>query len=259
MNRSIFFPFLFLLAILFSLLQSGCTSSSRKVEVVEKPVLMIDGQPAIKFSENPLATGITQRKYQRMTKQKLEEESDVQANAGSLWNMEGQGAYLFVQNKTRKEGDLLNVRIEGQAQKQIETKVAVIKKLLKQLEEEEAKRKAALEKEKGEEKKVDGEKPAGQLAEANAEAQRVPAADVAPQPEKEEPFDLQMVPTKIVERSSDGAYRVKGSQPFMIGKREYKVIVTGMIRTEDFNDEGVNSSKLYDSQFDVVSLRRKIE
>ena len=42
----------------------------------------------------------------------------------------------------------------------------------------------------------------------------------------------------------------------MIGKREYKVIITGMIRPEDFNDEGVSSVKLLDPQFDVVSIRR---
>ena len=43
----------------------------------------------------------------------------------------------------------------------------------------------------------------------------------------------------------------------MIGKREYKVIVTGMIRPEDFNDQAaVSSGKLMDPQFDVVSIRR---
>ena len=64
------------------------------------------------------------------------------------------------------------------------------------------------------------------------------------------------VPTRIVERLPDGNYSVKGAQPFMIGKREYKVIVTGMIRPEDFNDEGVSSNKLLDPQYDVVSIRR---
>jgi flagellar L-ring protein precursor FlgH len=42
----------------------------------------------------------------------------------------------------------------------------------------------------------------------------------------------------------------------MIGKREYKVIVTGLIRPEDFNDAGIISEKLLDPQYDVVSLRK---
>ncbi len=55
---------------------------------------------------------------------------------------------------------------------------------------------------------------------------------------------------------ADGNYKIRGSQPFMIGKREYKVIVAGIIRPEDYNDQGVSSQKLLDPQFDVVSIRR---
>jgi flagellar L-ring protein precursor FlgH len=43
----------------------------------------------------------------------------------------------------------------------------------------------------------------------------------------------------------------------MIGQKEYKVIVAGVIRPEDYNDEGVSSVKLLDPQFDVLSVRRK--
>jgi flagellar L-ring protein precursor FlgH len=42
----------------------------------------------------------------------------------------------------------------------------------------------------------------------------------------------------------------------MIGKREYKVIVTGIVRQEDFDDSGIDASKLLDPQFDIVSSRR---
>ncbi|MNL31973.1 Flagellar L-ring protein [compost metagenome] len=68
--------------------------------------------------------------------------------------------------------------------------------------------------------------------------------------------NVETVPSKIVEKLPDGNYRIKGQQPFMIGKREYKVIVTGLIRPEDFNDEGITSQKLLDPQYDVVSIRR---
>ena len=43
----------------------------------------------------------------------------------------------------------------------------------------------------------------------------------------------------------------------MIGNKEYKVIVTGVVRAEDFNDDGLSSNKILDAQYDVVSLRRK--
>jgi len=38
-------------------------------------------------------------------------------------------------------------------------------------------------------------------------------------------FNVKTVPTRIIERTVEGNYRVKGSQPFMIGSREFKVIV----------------------------------
>ena len=90
-----------------------------------------------KYSETSQYTAPTDRQYKRMTRSKMEEESELQSNAGSLWVMDGQQSYLFAQNKTRREGDILNVKLEGAAMKQVETKVSVIKKLLKQLEEEE--------------------------------------------------------------------------------------------------------------------------
>jgi flagellar L-ring protein FlgH len=66
-------------------------------------------------------------------------------------------------------------------------------------------------------------------------------------------FDVAQVPARIVETLKDGSYRVKGAQQFMIGKREYKVIVTGIIRPEDFNEEGTSATKILDGQFDIVS------
>lgn len=189
----------------------------------------------------------TDRQYKRMTKNRMEEESDLGSSAGSTWVMEGQGAYLFAQNKMRREGDLLNVKLDAPAMKQVETKVSVIKKLLKQLEEQ------------------NNPQPAlsNSLA-ANGDAGRAPAsaAPAAPKEEakkeddKEGLADIQAIPSRIVEKMPDGNYRVKGQQPFMIGKREYKVILTGMIRPEDFNDEGITTQKLLDPQYDVVSIRR---
>lgn len=257
MQRSLLFKGLFILMIGFSLLNSGCSSfgelfgddKKNEENIPVPPVADAERPPkeVVKFSDTPNVMNPSNRQYRRTTRAKIEEESDLGSQAGSMWVGEGQGAYLFSQNKSRREGDVLNVKLEGAAQKQVETKVAVIKKLLKQLEEEELKSQSVPIPNQAE--TADPKKPAGDRAPASA----------APAAEKEEPLDIGSVPTKITERQPDGNYRIKGVQPFMIGKREYKVIVTGLIRPEDFNDEGVGSNKLLDPQFDVVSLRRNKE
>jgi flagellar L-ring protein FlgH len=227
---------------------SACSTMNKGLDKTKELVgiqepYQLGGQPSVRFSDNQFAPAQADRQYRRMTKSKMEEDSQLQSGAGSMWVMDGQAAYLFTQNKTRREGDVLNVKIEGSAQKQIETKVSVIKKLIKQLEDEERK---AKEGNKSEDPK---------LADGSGGAARAPAS--ATPAEKDEPVNIENVPTKIVERQPDGNYRVKGQQPFMIGTREYKAIVTGMIRSEDFNDKGVSSNVLLDPQFDVVTMRKK--
>lgn len=243
---------LFVTAIALVALNTGCATLFPSKGSDEAPQVMIDGTPAMRFSENNNVLNPANRNYKKMTRARMEEESELHAQAGSMWVMEGQGAYLFAQNKTRREGDLLNVKIEGPAQKQVETKVSVIKMLLKQLEEEELKQKEG--------DKVETQRLASSdKSQEKAGSSRQPAAEPAQGDKKKEDEDamVELVPTRIIERLSDGNYRVKGQQPFMIGKREYKVIVTGIVRPEDFNDEGITSNKLLDPQYDVVSLRKK--
>ncbi|QDK36585.1 flagellar basal body L-ring protein FlgH [Bdellovibrio sp. NC01] len=239
--------------ILTAVMSTGCASVNDYLESLNKknnpPLEKIATSP--RYSDGANMAVPTDRQYKRMTKNRMEEESDLGSNAGSTWVMEGQGAYLFAQNKMRREGDLLNVKLDAPAMKQVETKVSVIKKLLKQLEEQ-----------NNPQPQQSGEL-SSPLA-ANGDAGRAPAAaaPAAAKPEekkeddKDALADIQAIPSRIVEKLADGNYRVKGQQPFMIGKREYKVILTGMIRPEDFNDEGVTSQKLLDPQYDVVSIRR---
>lgn len=226
-------------------LSLGCASMDNLIASLEDPGEAAGSMKKIKsaprYSENQNMGVPTDRQYKRMTKNRLEDESDLGPTAGSAWVMEGQGAYLFAQNKMRKEGDLLNVNLAGSAMKQVETKVSVIKKLLKQLEEQQ---------------RMELNNSLAQ----NAEGTRAPASTEAvksdAKEEKEDLTEVQNVPTRIVEKLADGNYRIKGQQPFMIGKREYKVIVTGLIRPEDFNDQGISSDKLLDPQYDVVNIRR---
>jgi flagellar L-ring protein precursor FlgH len=237
-----------LFVMIYSLiLLSGCATMnefwSRLTEKPPDAVVTEDSDGgSIRYSENPQMSVPSNRQYKRMTRSRMEDEADIGSQAGSMWVMEGQGAYLFAQNKARREGDALNVKLDGPSLKQVETKVNVIKKLLKQLEEQEL------------------QNAAGGLASAEGDATRAPAAakpEEKKDDSKEELAAIQQISTKIVEKLPDGNYRVRGAQPFMIGKREYKVIAAGLVRPEDFNDEGVSSMKLIDPQFDVVSIRRK--
>lgn len=259
----IIYQFIFCLFILF--LTSSCatwnklfgSSGSGNVPAPEKSA-ETPRESSTKYSDNPQMGFVGNRQYKKMTKSRLEEESELGSQAGSMWIMEGQGSYLFAQNKSRREGDILNIRMEGPAFKQVETKVNVIKKLLKQIEDQE--KELQLQQKLAAEKAAAGDRnPASEKA-----AVQNPPANKTPEPvkekEKEEKQDfseIQQIQTRIVEKLADGNYRVKGTQPFMIGKREYKVIVTGMIRPEDYNDEGISSNKLLDPQYDVVSLRKK--
>ncbi len=240
------------------LLMSSCSTWNKYFGDEEKPKSIEPKETSTRYSENPQIGFTDNRQYKKMTKSRMEDESDLGSQAGSMWVMEGQGSYLFAQNKSRREGDMLNIRMEGPAFKQVETKVGVIKKLLKQLEDQE--KEALLQQKLAAEKAAAERAPASEKTAApNAAPAAKTTAEAAKEPkeEKQDFAEIQQIQTRIVEKLPDGNYRIKGSQPFMIGKREYKVIVTGMLRPEDYNDEGVSSNKLLDPQFDVISLRKK--
>ena len=229
---------------------SGCAIFNRGV----KNLVSEDRSQVTKYSDQDNVRYQSDRKYRRMNKNRFEDEAEVNAQAGSLWVMEGQGAYLFAQNQMRMMGDLLNVKIEGNPRSQLSSKTKVISKLLQKLEAPSMRGLAST-----------SAKPATATETAGAPGADVAAADSAKPAATEQAgtFDpndpistIQTVPTRIVEQLKDGSYRVKGVQPFMIGKREYKVIVTGVVRPEDFDDSGIDSSKLLDSQFDIVSSRK---
>ena len=243
-------------------------------------------EPLTRFSEINNMAPPSDRQYKRMTRKKMEEESELNSSAGSLWKMEGQTSYLFAQNKHRREGDPTTIKMEGAALKIIENKAMVIQDLLAQLNEqklraEEDNKKAEAEKARmaqyEEEKKLRAERIAkGEIvvdpmdeqriaAEAQAleEASRKPAstAPVAKTAaeEKIDLKDVESIPSKIVEKMDDDTYRIRGQQYLTIKKKAYKVIATALVRAEDFNDAGVSSTKLIDAQFEVVHVKRTAE
>lgn len=244
-------------------LMSGCSSFGKKWKA-----FLNEGQPQtkqasdiparddrVKYSDVKDLPVDGDRQYRRMTKRQFEDQELFSDNGGSLWVNEGQDSYLFAQNIVRMPGDILNVLLDGQPEKQLSTKATVIKELTKRIE-------------KNRRGVASTEKPEGAPAEgANAEtadadqaqAQAKPDAQkVAGQPEPGLPegFDVKSVPTRVVERMSDGNYRVNGSQTFMIGTKEYKVIVTGLVKPQDIANDSVDSSKMLDSKFDIVRYNK---
>lgn len=227
----------------------------------------------IRFSENPNIGSFNDRRYHRVTRKTLEDDSDVGSRAGSLWNTEGPSAYLFTQNKLHREGDLLAIKIEGNAKTQIDTKIQVIKKLLARLDivptatDSLSSPLGSIDSNPNREpasiNAADGSpgnsvnQSSKNLVNLNTKASPGSSANVT-EAEADAPINVDSIPTRVTERMPDGNYRVKGQQSFMIGKKEFRVIVTGLVRPEDFADEGIGSNKLLDPQLDVVSLRRNM-
>lgn len=243
--------------LIFTILtQTGCASFNKKLKGWlggnSTPEQTKQASTLTKFSESPDVSPRVKRQYKRTTRESLSDESALDAKSGSLWVMEGQGAYLFAQNPVRLVGDPLAVQLEGDPRDQLNSKVTVIKKLLAKIEERQKARlrnpaggEEGEDKEEGDKKDKKGKK---ETQTAQKEQPKDEAGDIS----------IKNVPTRIVERTLEGNYRVKGSQPFMIGSREYKVIVTGIVRAEDFNEEGIPASKLLDPKFDIVSARSKV-
>ncbi len=200
----------------------------------------------VKYSEVPQVLVPTDRNYKRMTRNRMEEESELQDNAGSLWKMEGQTSYLFTQNQARQEGDALNVKLVQPMLGQAETKVAVIGDLLKELEEEKEKQ----EQRYNQEPTVDVRGPASAKTDKAANEKKQP---------KEEPVDMKQIehiPARIVEKLPDGNFRIRGTQTMNIRKRPFRVHLTGIVRPENFNDQGIDSDKVIDPQLDIVGIRK---
>ncbi|AZZ35747.1 hypothetical protein CIK05_02665 [Bdellovibrio sp. qaytius] len=261
---------------------TGCASmydffgfDGPKQEVVVKQEVV--KEPLTKYSEINNFAPASDRNYKRMTKERFEEDAEVQANAGSLWVMEGQTSYLFAQNKKRREGDPSTLLVQGMALKDVQMKAVAIKDLLVELEnqkkeaeakkkkeEEKVQRLADIEKEKKSilsKSEADNEDAAAVLAEQRIDARKpasVPVVEAKPDPtlDKINFKEIEQVPIKITERLPDNQYRVAGQQFLTIRNRPYKLIVNGTIRGDDFSDQSFSSEKMFDGNFELVHLKK---
>lgn len=261
--------FFFFLALLGSMtFQLGCATVGQKWKelITGQPMQVPQAQAAQAsaektFNEQNQMLPTQDRRYRRVNRKNFDEGAQLGAKSGSLWVMEGQGAYLFAENTVRMIGDSVAIKIEGEPKEQLTAKADVIAGLIKQLEDR-RKRAMNLSQNKGgadgaAAQKAGEDAPganpggnpaAGGAADPAAAAGRAPASDGGN-------YNVKMVPARVVERLVDGNYRVKGTQSFMIGSREYKTIVSGIVRAEDFNEQGVNATQLMDSSFDIVSAK----
>jgi flagellar L-ring protein FlgH len=218
----------------------------------------------------------------RTTRRTIEEESMLGEGTGSLWSGRGQASFLFVNNNQRLLGDLLNVNVDGYPKEQIQMKVNTIAKLLAGIlndQKQDIKLKEdELQKAKTPPKPAN---PAPQGAVEQRGLASVPstaaaiaeAPKMSPESEKQlrqieeesqeianlstaKEFIIRSVPTHVMEVRKDGSYRVAGERPFLIGKREYKLKVSGIVKAEDFDDKGVSAEVLMEPTFDIVSDKK---
>lgn len=189
------------------------------------------------------------RQYRPMNKDRLRKNSQLQGDAGSLWVGEGQGAYLFSQNIMRRLGDVVSIHIKGSPRRQLESKISVIRRLSQRMKKNRYRKPSAAEasQKKNTSKGAKTEKK---------KTKKVADLKKTKEENKNDNLDIRFVPSRITEKFLDGSYRIKGQRAFMIGKREYKVIVTGVVRPDDLSDEGIEAERLIDSQFDIVSLKK---
>jgi len=256
--------------LIFGLLQTGCASFNHKLknwlggnDAPSQTEEVKQASTVTKFSDNPDEAPRVRRQYKRTTKESLSEESALDSKAGSLWVMEGQGAYLFSQNVVRLVGDPLAVTLDGDPKDQLQSKANVIRKLLAKIEERQKARlrnpasAAGGDENANPDENGDKDKQADNKKGKSGQNQNQNQNQAQNQPkDSDSDLSVKIVPTRIVERTLEGNYRVKGTQPFMIGPREFKIIVTGIVRAEDFNEEGIPSTKLLDPKFDIVSARK---
>lgn len=242
--------FLKLLIALF--LVTGCASFGRTMKSLvgggdssSSPEEKQQSDSRTLYSQKENAPVKSDKDYHRISKDEFEQDNLMLEKNGSLWVMEGQESYLFSQNIIRLPGDILNINLEGQPYKQLSTKVSVIKQLSDQAVKA-ARLPASIEKPKDE----------GAPVQQSTEAPILNGEKI-PEGNEKALFDVNEVPVRIVSRTMDGSYRVKGSQSFMIGKDEYRVIVSGLVRPGDVSDRGVASSKMIDSKFDIVRSRKR--
>lgn len=259
-TKSLIQTFLILLTLVFL---TNCSSFGKKLKNLvggsgaPPPSSASAGNSGPSFSSQPNLNNARERRYKRVTKENFSDDEALEENAGSLWKKVGQGSYLFSQNNLRMMGDVINVEVEGKAADNLSNKVKLIRKAFARYERPLVDRKPTSQ--VGQVPKPEDKSQQASNQEKTTDSDK---KDVSEKPEEkkeiaESDARFDTVPCRIVERNADGSYRVKGQQPIFIGTKEYKLIVTGIVRPDDISTELVTSSKLIDSKMEIVATSKE--
>lgn len=251
---------------IIGLTATGCGSLGRRL----KDMMGGRSKSATQYSDdgpsyyrNPNLYPSAQRQYKRVNKKNFSDEQALGEESGSLWRRAGQGSYLFTQNNLRMMGDILNIEMEGKAAENLQMKVKYIRSALAKVEPV-----AATQGANGQPAPGAAAQPADGKAQAATDTAAAQKTEVAANPQapaqagaKPDLADgkFDQVPCRIVERNKDGSYKVKGQQTVYVGFREYKLIVTGVVRPDDIARDVVGASKLIDAKYDLVAANRSAQ
>lgn len=218
------------------------------------------------FNTNPNFGNYQDRQYKRVTKQSFAENQQLEETSGSLWKREGQGSYLFAQNNLRLMGDVINVDVDGRVSENLNSKVAGLKKSQSKFDfqprPQALPRVSRVPRPEGEDERgiagANGQPNQAPPPAPVAKTQTPPAVEPPKTDDKKENMKFDPVTCRIVEKNQDGSYRIKGSQLLVIGRKEYKLIVSGVVRADDINTDTIAASKIIESKFDLVATNRDV-
>ena len=219
------------------------------------------------FSSQPNMMVGKERKYKRVTKDNFSDDQGLQDSSGSLWRKEGQGSYLFSQNNLRVIGDIVNVNVEGKTAENLDTKLKIIKQALARLEappprplQGSGNRQPANNSAKSDTNKTPANNAVAQVPPEVAPPtdQNGTTASGGDHTKEQDKMKFEPVPCRIVEKNTDGSYRVKGQQTVYVGRHEYRLVVTGILQADDISDGAIASGKLLDSKFDLLASNKDV-
>ena len=187
--------------------------------------------------------------HEEKMKQRIKDDS----HSGSLWVSEGQGAYLFAENTLREIGDPITVILKGPPKDQLVAKNKVIINLLSKMHQKQ--KASSLYAHQVHSQKKNEEKPKVFGNQDQTVKRRKPSSVKEPLIGS---FQVESVPARIIKRISHDQYQIEGHQTLLIGKRQYSVIVIGIVRPQDLLEDKIEAPKLIDAYFDIVKPIKRV-
>lgn len=182
--------------------------------------------------------------YHRVTR---EDFIDRQAHENSLWDAQGQGNYLFSNNRNREIGDLVTADVEKDLRREIQYQLW----MTLPPEQRKTKRKPASEAIAG--AAADPLKAAADATKSTEEKAKDAAAEAAKTNMPPESKDDDIVRMEVVENLGNGINRVTGQKRVIYRGVSRLVEVTALVNNKDVDDNNrVKSSAFLDMKTQVI-------